>query len=114
MKYLVLYMMPAAGLEEWMKLPEAERKAQEETMKAQWDAWAKEHASAIKETAGAGKTKRIDTSGTKDVKNDIMLCSIVEGDSAEAVAAMFEGHPHLAIPNSWIEVMPMNSLPGMQ
>jgi hypothetical protein len=112
-KFLVLYCMPAKGLEEWMKLPEAERKSQEESLKKEWDEWAAKNAGAIKETAGAGKTKRVTTGGTTDVKNDVMLYSVVEANSAEEAAKLFEGHPHLKIPEAWIDVMPANSLSGM-
>ena len=93
--------------------PEAERKAVEDTMKAEWGVWMQANKSMIKETAGAGKTKRVSKEGAVDVANDVMLYSIVEGESAESVAALFQSHPHLGIPGSWIDVMPANSLPGM-
>lgn len=112
-KFLVLYCMPAGGLDEWMKLPEEVRKGQEDSLKAQWDVWAKANAGTIKDTGGAGKTKRVTTSGVADAKNDVMLYSIIETDSHEAAANMFAGHPHLTIPGAWIDVMPMNQLPGM-
>lgn len=112
-KFLVLYCMPSQGLEEWMKLPEETRKSQEEDLKAKWDVWAKENASLLKDTGGAGKTKRVTGNGVADTKNDVMLYSLVEADSHEAATKIFEGHPHLLIPGAWIDVMPMNQLPGM-
>ena len=113
-KYLVLYLAPAAIIEEWMKKSPEERKAEEDTMKAEWDAWMMEHAGSVKETAGAGKTKRVTKEGISDTKNDIMLFSLVEAASPEAVATMFENHPHLNIPQASIEIMPVNYLPGME
>lgn len=112
-RFLVLYRMPVKGLEAWMQLPEAERKAQESQMKADWDTWAAANATALKETAGAGKTKQVTAAGTADIKNDVMLYSLVEADSTEAAAKLFEGHPHLQIPEASIDVMPANVLPGM-
>lgn len=109
-KFLVLYLAPVAVLEEWMKKDEATRKREEETMKAQWDAWTEAHQSAIKETAGAGKTTRVTSTGTTDVRNDIMLFSLIEAESSEAAAKLFEGHPHLEIPEASIEIMPANNL----
>ena len=113
-KFLVLYRMPIDGLDEWMKIPAEERKAAEDQLKAKWDTWQAANASMILETAGAGKTKRIDNNGTTDTKNDLMLYSLVEAESHDAAAKLFEGHPHLEIPGAWIEVMTANPLPGMQ
>ncbi len=100
--------MPHTGLDAWMKLPEAERKAQELTMQTEWNAWMAKHKDVITESAGVGKPKRITASGVEDARNDIMMYSFVEGESLEAVAHMFEGHPHFGIPGGWIEVMPVN------
>ncbi|MBY0111161.1 hypothetical protein K2Y00_04140 [Patescibacteria group bacterium] len=113
-KFLVLYLMPAEGLAEWMKIDPEIRKSEEEKMKADWDAWASAHSSSLLETAGAGKTKRITPEGVQDVANNIMLYSMVEAESTEAAAQLFEGHPHLKIPGGTIEVMPTNILPGME
>jgi len=63
--------------------------------------------------AGVGKTKLVNNQGTFDTKNDIMLYSLVEAESHEAAAKSFEGHPHLQIPQSSIEVMEIHSLQGM-
>lgn len=109
-KFLVLYLAPATVLEEWMRKPEENRKAGEEKMKKEWDTWMESHHDAIKETAGAGKTKKVTKEGIADTKNDIMLYSIVEGESAEAVATMFQDHPHFGIPEASIEIMPVNYL----
>jgi len=113
-KFIVLYCMPMAGLEDWMKMPAEERKAQEDDMKAKWDAWMAANKGLMDgPTAGVGMTKRITTQGVADAKNDIMLYSIVQGESQEAVAKAFEGHPHLEIPGGWIDVSAVNYLPGM-
>lgn len=112
-KFLVLYMAPAASLDEWMKKPEEERKPEEAKMKADWDAWMSAHGSMIKETAGAGKMKKVTKGSVEDGRNDIMLYSIVEAESADAAAEAFKDHPHFGIPTAWIEVMPANQLPGM-
>ena len=96
-----------------MQVPEAERAVQEQALKVKWDVWAATNASALMETAGAGKTKLVNTSGVSEIKNDVMLYSIIEAESADAAAALFVDHPHLDIPDATIEVMPANVLPGM-
>jgi hypothetical protein len=112
--YLVLYKCPVSVLEEWMQKDEAERKPVEEALQAEWKTWMEKNGSAIKDTAGAGKTKRVSPEGISDVKNDVMMYSIVEAESDEAAAQMFADHPHFKIPQTTIEVMPSNSLTGMQ
>ncbi len=113
-KFLVLYCMPVSGLEEWMKIPAEERKSQEEGLKAKWDVWMETNKGMMTgPTAGVGKTKRITTGGVADAKNDIMLYSIVQGESQEEVAKAFEGHPHLEIPGAWIDVSLVNELSDM-
>jgi hypothetical protein len=108
MKFLITYQMPHAGLDAWLKMPEAERKAQEQQMQSLWNAWMADHKSSIVETAGVGKPKRITASGIEDARNDLMMYSFVEAESLEAAAAMFKDHPHFGIPDGWIEVMPVN------
>jgi len=63
--------------------------------------------------AGVGKTKSVTVQGISDTKNEIMLYAIVDAESHEAAAKTFEGHPHLQIPQSSIEVMEIRPLSGM-
>lgn len=100
--------MPHSGLDEWMKLPEVERKAQEVQMQSEWNAWMVTHANKIMETAGVGKPKRITKEGIEDSRNDIMMYSFVEAESLEVAAELFKDHPHFGIPGGWIEVMSVN------
>jgi len=108
MRFFVTYQMPHTGLDEWMKMPEAERKAGEVEMQSQWNAWMASHKDAITETAGVGKPKRVTKGGIEDSRNDIMMYSFVEAENLEAAAKLFEDHPHFGIPGGWIEVMPVN------
>lgn len=112
MKFLVTYQMPHNGLDEWMQLPEAERKTQELTMQSEWNTWLAAHAAIITETAGVGKPKRVTQHGVEDARNDIMMYSFLEAESIEGAAKVFEGHPHFGIPGGWIEVMAVNSAIG--
>ncbi len=109
-KFLVLYCTPVAVLDKWMQTPAEERKEMEKKMETDWNEWMASHKEHVLETAGAGKTKLVTASGTTDIKNDIMMYSLVQGESAESVAQMFEGHPHFGIPEATIQVMPANAL----
>ncbi|MEZ0208905.1 MAG: hypothetical protein ACAH17_01865 [Candidatus Paceibacterota bacterium] len=113
-KFLILFLTPVSVLENWMNTPEEERKAVEEKMKQEWDAWITNNKSSIVDMpAGAGKTKLINTTGITDTKNDVMMYAVVQANSHEEAAKMFEGHPHLGIPEASIEVMTINTLTGM-
>ncbi len=106
--------MPYGEMQEWGKKPEEERKAAENQMKAEWDTWMAAHASSIIETAGAGAMTEVSKEGAKEGHNDIMLYSLVQAESKEAVTQLFTGHPHFGIPSGTIQIMEANVLPGMQ
>lgn len=108
MKFFVTYQMPHTGLDEWMKLPEETRKAQEQQMQSEWNAWMEAHKDVVTESAGVGKPKRITADGVEDARNDIMMYSFVEAESLDAAAELFKNHPHFGIPGAWIEVMSVN------
>ena len=113
-KFLVTYLAPAAVIDDWKKTEPAKRKEAEEKMQVEWKKWMSDHTKMfVDKGAGVGKTKRVTAQGTSDTKNDIMLYAIVEAESHEAAAKTFEGHPHLQIPQSSIEVMEIHALPGM-
>src|ERR1700729_2487576 len=111
-KFLVLYLIPPLVIEDWLKTAPDVRKAAQEKMRGEWNAWVASHVKMITDTAAGGKTKLVSTSGVSDTKNDIMLYSFVEADSHEAAAKAFEGHPHLQIPQSSIEVMEVRAMAG--
>ena len=113
-KFLVTYLAPASVIEDWKKTEPAKRKEAEEKMQSEWKKWMSDHMTMFADKgAGVGKTRRVTAQGTADTKNDIMLYAIVEAESHEAAAKAFEGHPHLQIPQSSIEVMEIHALPGM-
>ncbi len=112
-KFLVLYLTPVKVLENWMNTDPEERKATEEKLKDEWVVWTNTHKEALVDfPAGAGKTKLITSSGITDAKNDVMMYGIVQAESHEAAANMFQGHPHLQIPEATIEIMEINELTG--
>lgn len=114
-KYLVLYSMPHEGLKEWQSKPKEETKAEEDRLMQEWQKWMQGHGSLLTgATAGIGKPKRVTKDGIEDTSNDIMLYDVIEAESPEVAAEPFKNHPHLQIPGAWIEIMPINPLPGME
>jgi hypothetical protein len=112
-KFIVMYLIPTAVMDEWKKIDPEKRKAEEEKMMGEWGAWTKAHAGMILDTNSGGKTKLVTASGVSDFRNDIMLYSIVEAASHEEAAEAFENHPHLQIPQSSIQIMEIRPMSGM-
>ena len=81
---------------------------------AAWQAWAQRYADRIVEPGGPlGKTKRVGKTGVADTANNIAAYVIVEADSQDAAAAMFEDHPHFSIfPGDGVDVMPCLPVPS--
>ena len=109
-KFVALYLAPMSAVEQM-------RKATPEQMKTGMDAWKKwmdEHKKALTELgAPLGKTKRITTSGVSDTRNEVTGYSVVQAETHEAAAKIFEGHPHFRMPGASIEVMEAMPIPGM-
>jgi hypothetical protein len=98
----------------WDKLPEGERRTQEQKGMAAWKAWLERHQSAVVTMGGPlGKTKKVSQSGVADVSNQMTAFTVVRAESHEAAARIFENHPHFAIfPGDAIEIMPVLPIPG--
>jgi len=103
-KFLVLYLVPTDVMAGWAKTDPATRKPAEEKMQAEWGRWMAQHAKMITLTEAAGKTKAVTAAGIGDIKNEIMLYSIVEAETHDSAAKAFANHPHLTIPQSSIQV----------
>jgi hypothetical protein len=109
-KFLVLYLVPPDVMAGWAKTDPATKKAAEEKMQSDWQRWTGDHAKMITLTVAAGKTKAVTSAGIGDIKNDIMLYSLVEAESHDIAARAFADHPHLTIPQSSIEVMEVRAI----
>jgi hypothetical protein len=81
---------------------------------AAWTKWMSDHASAVVDHGGPlGKTLKASRSGVNPTKNLIAGYVIVQAESQEAAAGIFEGHPHFAIfPGEGVEVMEVLPIPG--
>jgi hypothetical protein len=96
----------------WDKLDAAARKAREAGGMNAWMEWGERHKGAIVDRAPLGKTKRASRDGVADITNAMTGYVIVEAESHEAAAMMFQNHPHFAIfPGDGVEIMEMLPLP---
>jgi hypothetical protein len=89
-----------------------------EQQKKGMDAWMKwmdaNKSSIVDGGAPLGKTKRVDSSGASNTKNEIGGYSIVQAESPDAATKLFgKDHPHLQMPGTWIEILEIMPIPGM-
>ena len=103
-KFIVFFSIPLATMTEWQKTESQQRQAAEDKMMLDWQQWSADHAAMIVSTEVGGKTKNVLAGGVSDTRNDIVLYSIVQGESHEAVAQTYRSHPHLQIPDASIQV----------
>lgn len=110
-KFFVLYLAPVASIEKMMA-----NSSKEDMQKGMdsWMGWMNNHKSDLADMgAPLGKTKRVTASGVTNVKNEVTGYSIVEAESHDAAAKMMEGHPHLQMPDAYIDIVAVMPIPGM-
>ncbi len=115
-KFMAVYIGTAAAVEAYEKRnPDPEkRKAGEQAGIAAWGKWVEKHGKSIVDIGTPlGKTKRIAAEGVTGIRNNLTAYTIVQAESHEAAARMFENHPHFTIfPGESVEVMECLPLPG--
>lgn len=114
-KFLAIYLGTAEGFEKYKALDEAMRKSNDASGMQAWSKWMTDHKADIVDMGSPlGKTKHIDKSGITDTMNAPGAWVIVQAESADAAAKMFENHPHFTIfPGQSVEVMECLPMPGM-
>ena len=114
-KFLAIYIGTEAALEkaQWNKLDEANRKAREAAGMKAWMDWGVTHGAAIVDQgAPLGKTKRASPEGIADIKNVMTGYVLIQAESHQAAAKLFENHPHFTIfPGDSVEIMECLPLP---
>jgi hypothetical protein len=113
--FLAVYIGSPAGMDAWKNMKEDERKQKETAGMQAWQAWAQANAAAIVDQGGPlGKTKRVSKQGIADVRNEMGAYTLVQAESQEAAAKLFENHPHFTIfPGDAVDVMERLQIPGM-
>ena len=114
-RFLAIYIGTEAALErsQWSKLDEEKRKAREAAGMQAWMAWGAANSAAIIDRGTPlGKTKRASPEGVSDIKNVMAGYVIIQAESHEAAAKLFENHPHFTIfPGDSVEIMECLPLP---
>lgn len=116
-KFLAIYIGTASAFEKsgWNSMDEKKRKELEASGMQAWMEWGMANSAAIVDQGSPlGKTKRASTQGIADIKNSMTGYVIVQAESHEAAAKLFENHPHFAIfPGESVEIMECLPMPEM-
>ena len=114
-KFLAVYVGTPDAYEasRWARADDATRKSLEAQGMQAWGAWVEKHRTSIVENgAPLGRTKRVSSAGIADVRNAMAAYTIVQAESHEAAARLFENHPHFTIfPGTGVEIMECLPLP---
>jgi hypothetical protein len=113
-KFLAVYIGAASAIEKWKAMDEAKRKEREQSGMKAWEDWMTANKAAVVDQGGPlGKTKLTSAQGVSDTKNSMTGYVIVQAESHEAAARMFEKHPHFTIfPGDSVEIMECLPIPG--
>lgn len=115
-KFLAVYTgsVGSESRKRWDALSAAERAERESAGMKAWYEWGAKHQASIVVNGGPlGKTKRAALDGIADIKNNLTGYVMVQAESHEAAARMFENHPHFAIfPGESVEIMECPPIPG--
>jgi len=112
--YLAIFTGSPAAMTAWQTMDATQRETKEKAGMAAWQAWAeKNQSSIVDQGAPVGKTKRVTADGIADTRNNIGAYTVVQAESQEAAAKLFEQHPHFTIfPGDGVEVMERLPIPG--
>jgi hypothetical protein len=99
----------------WQKLDEKARNERVAAGMKAWREWVAKHGAVTVEGGGPlGKTKRVTRDGVADISNNLSAFTVVQADSQEAAAKLFENHPHFSIfPGDGVEIMEIMPIPQM-
>jgi hypothetical protein len=114
-KFMAVYTGSPESMAAWQSLDETERRRREADGMQAWKQWVEAHgASIVDNGAPLGKTKRVTAQGVADIRNNLAAYTVVQAESQEAAARLFENHPHFSIfPGDGVEVMECLPLPEM-
>jgi len=107
-RFMVLYRSPASARDQMANATPEQMK----TGMDAWMQWAGKAGDAVVDLGAPLAPAAHVGPGSSDA-GEISGYSIMQADSAEALGAVLDGHPHLGMPGSSIEVLEMLSMPGM-
>lgn len=108
-RFLCVYTLQPEDLARFRTQPKAEQDRIDALGLPKWKEWEERNAAAITDQGGmVGKTLRVSRTGTAPATNTICGYLIVEAETIEAAASVFENHPHITLfPGDGVDIMPL-------
>jgi len=109
-KFLAIYLGTGEKMRGWQP-----KEGEMEAAMAAWSKWQTDNAANIADQGSPlGTTKHVDKNGITDTHNALGAWIVVQAESLEAAAKMFENHPHFTLfPGESVEVMECLPMPKM-
>jgi hypothetical protein len=114
-RFLAIYIGTEAALEraQWKRLDEEPQCAGSMGHQGLDGLGTANSAAIVDQGHPLGRTKRASPEGISDVKNSMTAYVIVQAESHDAAARLFENHPHFTIfPGDSVEIMECLPLPA--
>ena len=113
--FLAIFTGSPAAMEQWKSLDAKTRQEREQAGMQAWQNWATSNVkNIVDQGAPLGKTKRITAEGIADIRNAMAAYTVVQAESHEAAAEIFQNHPHFSIfPGDGVEIMECLPMPEM-
>jgi hypothetical protein len=112
--FLAIYTGSGAAVAKWKSMPERELQERQAAGVRAWHEWVERNKASILETgAPLGRTKSVSPAGVTDIRNNMTAFTLIQAESHEAAARLFENHPHFTIfPGEGVEVMEVLPIPA--
>lgn len=107
-RFLAVYTIKPEDVTSFRRLPKPEQDAIDTVGVAEWAAWEEKNAAFILDRGGmVGKTTRVTKDGVAGAVNPFCGYVVVEAETADAAARLFQDHPHITVfPGDGVDIMP--------
>lgn len=108
-RFLAVYTMKPEDLARFRSLPKLEQDAIDAVGLKQWTDWEEGNAAFFHDRGGmVGTTTRVTKDGIAKAVNPFCGYIVVEADSIDTAACLFEKHPHFTVfPGDGVDIMPI-------
>ncbi|MCR6635689.1 hypothetical protein [Devosia sp.] len=113
-RFLAVYTMQPEDLARFRAMPKADQDAVDDIGLKKWAKWEKKNAASFPDHGGmVGKTLRVTKNGAAPATNSFCGYIVVEAETIEAAAKLFENHPHFSVfPGDGVDIMPFLTGPS--
>lgn len=113
-RFLAVYTMEPEAVVRFRSLPKPEQDAIDAAGLKRWVEWEEKNAASFADRGGmVGKTTRVTKDGIAEAANPFCGYIVVEADTIDAAARLFENHPHFTVfPGDGVDIMPFVTDPA--